>query len=184
MSNKNGKIFHAPERVVERSRGCWNCKHFNNDEMARSHYRKTMTEERMGLAMNLLPAMGRLGDDDGSIREAAQDAGKLIRQGHSMEQAMDIALAKQAPKNPHIAKVVAEAQGQEARLQAFDRMASLGAIGICMTGKTEGTFVDCRFLCESGWSGAQGASVATEGQPLDKSAVEMTDEINSKAKKV
>ncbi len=179
-----GKIFHAPERVVERGRGCWNCKHFDNQETARSHYQKRVTEERMGLAMHLLPSMGRLGDDDGSLHQVAAEAGKLIRSGHSMENAMDIALAKAAPKNPHIKTIVAEAKAQDARFHKFNQLMSRGAIGVCMIGKSPGDFVDCRYLCNDGWSGVQGSSLATSGQPLDKSADEMREEVNAKAKKV
>lgn len=179
----DGKIFHAPERVVERGRGCWNCKHFNNEELAKNHFQSRMSEERMGLAMNLLPSMGRLGEDDGSIQQAAREAGNLIRSGRTLEQAMDIALAKQANKNPLIKRVVTEAQQQDARLHTFNRMAAQGAIGICTIGKVRGDFVDCRYLCDNGWSGVTGASVATEGHALDKSSNEIREEINSKAKK-
>ena len=178
-----GKMFHAPERVVERGRGCWNCKHFNNGEMAKQHYRTQITEERMGLAQHLLPSMGRLGDSDGSLQEAAAEAGKLIQQGHTMEQAMDIALARQAPKNKHIQNIVAQAKQQDARFHTFNMMIAKGAIGICMIGKSEGTFVDCRYLCDDGWSGATGASVATEGHALDKSSNEIREEAEEKTKK-
>jgi len=177
------KIFHAPERTIERGRGCWNCKHFNNEEMARQHYRSQVTEERISLAQNLLPSMGRLGDDDGSLREAAVEAGTLIRTGHTLEQAMDIALAHQASKSPRIRQIVAEARAQDARFIAFNQMMAQGAIGICLIGKPEGTFVDCRYLCDDGWSGVTGSSVATEGHALDKSSNEIREEINAKAKK-
>ncbi len=138
----------------------------------------------MGLAQHLLPGMSRLGDDDGSIQQAAAEAGKLIRSGHTLEQAMDIALANQASKSPVIGRIVAEARKQDARFHAFTNMMRQGAIGICMTGKAEGTFVDCRYLCDDGWSGVQGSSVATEGHALDKSSNEVREEANAKAKKV
>lgn len=185
MSNSKapGKVFHAPERVVERGRGCWNCKHFNNGEMAIQHYQTRTSAERAGLANALIPSMGRLGDDDGSVQQAAADAGRLIQQGFTTKQAANIALAKQAKKNPAIQQVVAQARQQDARFHQFTRMIQQGAIGICMKGKSPGDFVDCRYLCDDGWSGVQGASVATEGHKLDKSSNEIRDEINGKAKK-
>lgn len=185
MSNPKapGKIFHAPERVVERGRGCWNCKHFDNSERARQHYQTKIGDEKAAMAATMLPLMTRLGDDDGSIQQAASDAGRLIRQGYSSEQAANIALAKQANKNPTIAQIVQQARQQDTRFQAFDLLMRQGGVGICLIGKPPGDFVDCRHLCDDGWSGVTGASVATEGHKLDKSSNEVREEINAKAKK-
>lgn len=41
-----GKTFHAPERVIEREAGCWNCLHFEAGELAARRYQECTARDR------------------------------------------------------------------------------------------------------------------------------------------
>lgn len=50
-----------------------------------------------------------------------------------------------------------------------------GTAGICLKGKAQTDFVDFRFLCDNGWNGIDGASLATAGHALDKTNAEIKE---------
>jgi hypothetical protein len=175
----NGKQFHAPERTIQRSRGCWNCTHFNNAELAKQHYKSRTMQEKMALRARHIPALERLADNDASVRDLAQKTAGLMKRGFSEQDAQRIATAD---VQRELGQIVTQARREDARFQKFDQMMATGQIGICVTGHSPGDFIDCRYLCDH-WDAAQGASVATEGQPLDKLPEEVREDIDSKAKK-
>jgi len=173
------KVITAPERTVERGRGCWNCSHFNNGDLARQHYRTRTMQEKMALRAHHLPALERIADDDGSIRDLARKTGELMKRGFTEHEAQQIATADVQRQLGHI---VAQAQRTDARFQKFDAMVQAGQIGICISGHAPGDFVAHAYLCGS-WDGVTGSSVATSGKPLDKLPDELRDIVDSKAKK-
>ena len=179
MSNE--KRFVAPERTVERGRGCWNCIHFNNDELARQHYRtKTAGERAVANAASLLPSFA---DDDVSHRQMAHEAAELVgKHKIPVEEAVETVLAAKSRRDPRVAAALADARQQQARFHVFDRAVAVGGIGICIANKAPGDFVDCRYLCDH-WTGRDGASVATAGKPLDKLPEEVREDIEPKTRK-
>jgi hypothetical protein len=53
-----------------------------------------------------------------------------------------------------------------------------GHVGVCSAGKTEGDFVVSQYLCENGWSGVQGASMArAPGEALNPTIAEIKDKL-------
>lgn len=178
-----GKVFRAPERTVERGRGCWNCKFFENEDLSRQHYQETVQEEKAAMALANIPAVTRLGADDGSIQEVARKAADFIRQGHNMEDATNMALAAVGGKNPSVRRAVEEARRADARFTLFNIASSRGEIGICMKGGSESDFVHHAYLCGK-WTGREGHSLATEGHATDKLPEELVDDLESKAEKV
>ena len=177
MANSGEKTFHAPERRVERGRGCWNCTHFNNGELARQHYRERVGQERTALIANAMPALNRVGRDDGSAQAVATEAAKLMAAGMDSAAAIEAAIGKVYNDADRVSVAIAEARRQDARFQIFNNMMARGAIGICMVGGAKGDFVDCRYLCDK-WSGREGSSLATSGKPLDKLPEELRSELD------
>lgn len=62
-------------------------------------------------------------------------------------------------------------------LTQMDHSVKIGHAGICLLGKPNSDFVDHRYLCD-GWTGKQGASLATEGHKLDMLPEELKDRID------
>lgn len=61
MSNE--RIIIPQDRVVERGRGCWNCKSYENAELARAHWKECRAaEEQAIIAKGGDPVLVRLGD--------------------------------------------------------------------------------------------------------------------------
>ena len=73
------------------------------------------------------------------------------------------------------------AQETNARFQWMDNLINSGRAGMCLKGKAPGTFVHHKYLCD-GWTGRDGASVATDGRPLDKLPEELVELAESRAK--
>lgn len=173
-----GKSFHAPERVVERGRGCWNCTHFENENLSKQHYASQIQKEKI----NALPAVTRLVDNDASIHDVARKAAEFMQNGHTMEQATNMALAAIGAKNPGILHAVAEARRTDARFQIFAAHVQRGEIGMCLRGGSGTDFVHFGYLCDK-WSGKEGAHVATDGHAPDKLPEELIKELDEKAQK-
>lgn len=180
-SMSNEKRFAAPERVVERGRGCWNCIHFKNDDLVRQHYQAKTAEERaLANAASLIPSFA---DDDQSHQAMAHEAAKLVGTHKiSVEEAVNTVLAAKSRQDPRVAAALADARQRDARFHIFDRAVAAGGIGICAIGRPKSDFVDCRYLCD-GWTGRDGASVATAGKPLDKLPEEVREDIEPKTRK-
>jgi hypothetical protein len=135
----NAPIMIVPkDRVFERSRGCWNCKHFENAELSRKHW----------------------------AARRPQDELHLMQQG-----AFDIATGGIAPDDPRLQSI-----------NDMERAVHAGQAGMCMKGMCQTDFVHFKYLCE-GWTGREGASVATEGRPVDPLPAELKEIAESRAKK-
>jgi len=177
-----GKAFHAPERVIERGRGCWNCIHFENEDLAKQHYADRMQQEKTAVAAQGLGDPGRLGNDDRSIHDVAHKAAEFMQQGHSMEQATNMALEVVGASSPETQHALQHARRTEARFQIFNAASQQGAIGICMKGGSGTDFVHHAYLCDT-WSGREGHRIAAEGHTADKLPEELVEEIDGKAEK-
>lgn len=152
------KMFIAPERVVERGRGCWSCIWWNNTEDAKHSYA-------------LRPDLGnqpfRIGDDL-SIKEFQV----LVQQGFSEREAV-LQLQERAKL--------------QTRPKIFDSMIQKGEIGLCRGKGVDRNdnpvdFTHAGYLCHK-WSGREGSSVATSAKPLDKLPDELLDDLETEAKK-
>lgn len=157
--------------TVERGRGCWNCRHYNTDEMTRNHYYMKTAQDRRHRAI-----LRRDGADDAvSIVKIARTAGALCQQGFTGEQAIEMAIAAQGDVSPATAETVRMAQQDDTNMRVFDNAVNQGLIGLCMKGGVDTDFVTHAYLCPK-WTGIDGASVATEGHTLDKLPEELKDE--------
>ena len=177
-----GKAFQAPERIVERGRGCWNCIHFENEDLAKQHYADRIQKEKAAVAARGIPGLDRLGNDDASIREVAHKAAEFMQQGHSMEHATNMALEVVGASTPAAQGALQEARRTQARFAVFDVASQAGEIGICMKGGSGTDFVHHAYLCDK-WSGREGHRIATEGHAPDKLPEELREEIDGKAEK-
>lgn len=74
-----------------------------------------------------------------------------------------------------------ESQQRQAAWANADRLVQAGALGMCLVGvpldaQGQGAdFVHYQYLCNR-WTGREGASVATEGHPIDKLPEELKDD--------
>jgi hypothetical protein len=183
MSKSDGnRTFHAPERVVERGRGCWNCIHFENKNLAKQHYADRMQQEKTAAAAQGIGGLTRLGDDDASIRDVAHKAAEFMQQGHSMEHATNMALEVVGASSISTQQALQNARQAELRFRVFDTASQHGAIGICMKGGSGTDFVHHAYLCDK-WTGSEGHRIAAEGHAPDKLPEELVEEIDGKAKK-
>jgi len=140
MSNE--RIIIPRDRVVERGRGCWSCKSFENGELSRQHWRVCRAaEEQRIVARGGDPVLIRLSD------------------------------MEKPPGSPEV----------NARFQWMDNLVGNGRAGMCLKGKAPGTFVHHKYLCD-GWTGRDGASVATAGHAVDKLPEELVADVESRAK--
>jgi hypothetical protein len=61
---------------------------------------------------------------------------------------------------------------------ALKPLQNKGHVGVCLKGKSEGDFVANRYLCDNGWSGVQGASLArAPGEALSATIAEVKDKL-------
>jgi len=171
MPNENKSMA---DRTIVRSRGCWSCKHYEHGALARQHYAATTSVERQKRYVMLEMLEDASSDGDESALQVARQAGKLVREGTPPAAALEIALQGKSAVTKDRFRQAAQ---NEQRGRAFDVAVNAGAIGICLKGATKGDFVDCRYLCAQ-WVGVEGASVATEGQPLDKLPEELRAEMD------
>jgi hypothetical protein len=132
------KMIVPADRIFERSRGCWNCKHFENGELARNHWAARRPQDELEI-------MSRSGSLD--------LAGTIPRDDKMFQSVNDMEVAVR-----------------------------MGQAGMCMKGMVQTDFVHFKFLCE-GWTGKEGASVATEGRPVDPLPAELKEIADSRAKK-
>jgi hypothetical protein len=130
------KMIVPAERVFERSRGCWNCKHFENGELARNHWAARRPQDEVEI-------LARTGGLIGAVPPTDQRFQSL----NDMEAAI-----------------------------------RMGQAGMCMKGMVKTDFVHFKYLCE-GWTGKEGASVATEGRPVDPLPAELKEIAEARAKK-
>jgi hypothetical protein len=175
------KVFSAPERTVERGRGCWNCIHFENEDLAKQHYADRIQQEKTAAAAQGIEGLSRLGDDDASIRDVAHKAAEFMQQGHSMEQATNMALEVVGASSSAAKYALQEARRKEARFQVYTHASRLGLIGICLKGSGS-DFVEYRCFCDK-WAGREGHRIAAEGHAPDKLPEELVEEIDGKAEK-
>ena len=136
-SSADGEIAVDLGRTIERTRGCWNCKHWTNDDLAKNHWLK--------------------------LRQQDLTTG--------------LAVANNDPRGEEHPQVV----NIRRMVHTADRGIALGVFGICMAGKSPGDFCHNAYLCDH-WSGKTGASVATEGAPLDLLPAELKDKLDGSGK--
>ena len=153
--------------TIERGRGCYNCKHFENGEMARKHYDAKTAQDRQLAAMTRKPSPVRLADTEVSVIDVAKKAAEFCEQGHPSELAVEMAIAATGCKSPEVADAMRLAERSESHLQEYTAAVARGKIGICLKGSTEGDFVVNAYLCGK-WDGVDGSSLATAGHKLDK----------------
>ena len=176
-----GKAFQAPERIIERGRGCWNCIHFENEDLAKQHYAERIRQEKTAAATQGVADLTRLGDDDASIREVAHKAAEFMAKGCPERQATDMALAAVgAPVG--LRNALQNARQTQARFAMFDALSQRSEIGICMKGGSGTDFVHHAYLCDK-WSGREGHRIAAEGHAPDKLPEELVEEVDGKAEK-
>jgi len=125
------------DRIFERSRGCWNCKHFENGQLSQQHWAARRPQDEMEI---------------------------LQKQGATN-------LLGVVPRNDRMFQT----------LNDMEQAVKLGQAGMCMKGMTKTDFVHFKYLCE-GWTGKEGASVATEGRPVDLLPAELKEIADSRAK--
>jgi hypothetical protein len=182
MSNENnsgpGRVLLPKDRIVERGRGCYNCKAFDNGAMAKekyaSHRAAKVAELRMLQAQGIQSGTAPIGDADLSSLEIQQKLDQLKGTGLNEAQAIEV-----------LAAAAAGVSGRDGdpRFRLFDGLISSGAAGVCLVGGMGTDFVHGQCLCDK-WNGRQGSSMATSGKPLDKLPDEIVDIADSKAKKV
>lgn len=155
------KSFVAPERVVERGRGCWSCSHFSNDKLARDTWR--LHRANALAQLQLAPAI----KSSYVPAKAVLEASRLAQQGLPEAMAVEQAIATSAPNQGDL---------RLQRVQQVDRDVLNGTCGLCMAGGVATDFVYSKHLCEK-WSGRTGASIATGGKAgkLDKLSDELND---------
>jgi hypothetical protein len=177
-----GKAFQAPERIVERGRGCWNCIHFENEDLAKQHYAERIQQEKTAASAQGAVDLTRLGDDDASIREVAHKAAEFMAKGCPLEQATNLALEAVSASSPGLRGALQNARQTQARFAMFDALSQRSEIGICLKGGSGTDFVHHAYLCET-WSGRTGHRIAAEGHAPDKLPEELVEEIDAKAEK-
>jgi len=153
--------------TIERGRGCYNCRHFENGEIARNHYDAKTAQDRRMASMSRQASPVRLADTEVSVIDVAKKAGEFCAQGHSSEAAVEMALFATGNKSPEVADAIRHAEKAESHLSAYTRAVAAGTIGMCMKGVPDSDFVVNSYLCGS-WDGVDGSSVATAGHKLDK----------------
>lgn len=155
------KVLPFKERIVERGRGCWNCKHWNNGASAQLNYQ---------LRPDTRPGITRMGVADVNDAQFHREVGQVKQLGFSEDEAVKAVMAKR--------------QMQANVPTIFDAWMKQGTIGLCPEGVTpDGTSVDfthAQYLCHK-WSGVEGASLATSGHALDKLPDELKDMYEPKA---
>jgi uncharacterized protein YoaH (UPF0181 family) len=175
------KTFAIDSRIVERGRGCWNCKSFENQELSRQKYAAHRAERAGQLREQEANTGERAGVqlvaelDEETIEPRVQ---AMVAQGFSRNEAIRlIAKAEDAKLNSG-----PTGGHNDPRFRLFDGLITNGEAGICLVGKAPTDFVHAGFLCD-GWNGKQGASMATSGHPLDPLPDELKDIVESRAKK-
>lgn len=142
------------DRVVERARGCYSCKHFENGALARRTWRRDhrpALEQHINEKAGLPPVSLDGAALDQQVADSLAPAKDMIRK-------MDLAVTN----------------GVFGICMKGKRPADLGG--------PAGDFVHAAFLCDR-WNGRDGASVATQGKKLDKLPAELRDDMEHKAKK-
>jgi hypothetical protein len=139
----NERNITPQDRVIERGRGCWNCKSFENGALSRQHWATCRASEEQAI---------------------------IARGG-------DLVLPRLAVMEDPVVKET------NARFEWMDNLIKMGRAGMCMKGKAPGTFVHHKYLCD-GWSGKDGASMATSGHAIDKLPEELVADAEAHAKPV
>jgi hypothetical protein len=86
MTRNNGKVILPAERTVERGRGCWNCKHYENGEMSQNRWAERRQQDTAHLIEQGVLPLIRLGDQENVVETDEANArfemmDKLIRAG-------------------------------------------------------------------------------------------------------
>jgi hypothetical protein len=166
------------DRTVERGRGCWNCKSFDNGGLSKQKYAMhraaKVAEMRMQSAQGIQSGTTPIGDADLSTLEIQKKLDELKGTGLTETQAIEVLAAAAAAHT---------GRDGDPAFRLFDGLISSGAAGVCMVGGMGTDFVHAQCLCDK-WNGRQGTSTATSGRPLDKLPDELVDIAEGKAKKV
>lgn len=166
------RLITPGDRTFERGRGCWNCTSFNNEDLSRQHWEACKQRDLAVIALRGgLP--GRVSDGDLSGPALHKRIGELMQQGMTEGQAVEIVQA--AARKPTDADMPEQ-------MRVFEKAVLAGAAGLCVAGHAKSDFVHHAFLCDK-WTARSGASVATEGKPLDKLPDELRDIADGRAKK-
>jgi hypothetical protein len=85
MKPKAGRVILPANRTVERGRGCWNCKSFENGALAQKRWEETRKQEVAALIEQGAVALTRLGDQENPATKEEdarfQMMNKLMRAG-------------------------------------------------------------------------------------------------------
>ena len=167
------KILVSKNRIFERGRTCLNCRHFEPGAKAIERWRDKCLREDMErlAAQRQLPLYdhGPPQDDASQLQIA-----KLMARGLTLDEAVHRLLKKKdmSPRDQMRQKLTVDIAN--------------GVFGLCDRGvDNEGRpveYVQRSYLCHR-WDGIDGASLATEGHPLDKLGDELTDIADSRARK-
>jgi hypothetical protein len=146
------------DRVVERGRGCYSCKSFENGHLARQQWRL----HRLALVQHFEATPPPV--EAPTEREAPLPAWR------------DVPVENSQKKREETLKKMDHAisNGTFGMCMKGKRPASMGG--------PEGDFVHCAFLCDR-WNGRDGASIATQGKKLDKLPGELREIMEDKAKR-
>lgn len=176
--NGAGRIITSKERTFERGRGCWNCKSYENGQMAKQQYAlhraAKVAELRMREAQGVQAGTTPIGDHDLSSLAIQKKLDDLKKTGLTEAQAVEVIAA---------AAAAMKGGADDPAFRLFDQLFATNAAGICLVGGLPSDFVHNQCLCEK-WNGRDGSSVATSGRPLDKLADELGDIAEGRAKKV
>jgi hypothetical protein len=175
MTDNEERPEALPKRTIERSRGCWNCVSYDCSERIKEFYKERTQGERGEIVARAAPQLPKITRDNPHVQQIAKRAADFMAQGFSATAATNRALAEVGGGNSLIAQQIHAARQESVRFTMFDRMVICGLIGVCLKGRSESDFVAAAFLCEA-WVGKEGASVATEGMPMDKLPEELKDE--------
>lgn len=174
MQDNHNEPHGLPERTIERSRGCWNCTGYDCSEKIKQLYKERTSAERQEINAIVAPELPKLTRDHPRVRQIAKRATEFMAKGFNVRDATNRALAELDGGNSLIAQQMTAVAREQRRFTMFDRLAENGLIGVCLRGRSETDFVSAAYLCE-GWAGKEGASVATEGAPMDKLPEELQD---------
>lgn len=69
MAQGPGKVLLPPERTVERGRGCWNCKHYENQELSRKRWEERKQQDIAALIEKGALPLIRMGDQENATQQ-------------------------------------------------------------------------------------------------------------------
>ena len=86
MSSGAGRMIVPSDRIVDRGRGCWNCKHYENGELSRKRWVERRQQDVAYLIEKGAMPLVRLGDQENENAASGGDArfemiDRLVRAG-------------------------------------------------------------------------------------------------------